>query len=150
MRNHAPVAAAAALCLFFIGDAAAQTPNPSPSADRYVQCNFRPQAQGCETLWQSAQEDDPASQSVKAAYEGYGRYLSAPVAALTDEDRRYLTSNAIRLPDDLSSADLSGLHHVINDPALAKDEMARRTAVNNFLTRAVAAELYCGFNACGT
>jgi hypothetical protein len=142
MRNHA--LAAIALCLFAAHGAAAQT----SAADPYIQCSFRPQAESCERLWQSSQ-DNPAAASVKAAYDGYGRYLRAPAAALTDDDRRYLADNAIRLPDDLSSENLSGLHHVINDPALAGDEKARRVAVNNFLTRAVEAELYCGFNSCG-
>ena len=150
MRNNAFLAASvvAVLCAGFSAHGAnAQQADPG-SPDTYVQCTFHPEAGKCEALWKSA-GSDPASQSVKAAYEGYARYLGAPAATLTDEDRRYLHDNAIRVPDDLSNADVSGLHYVINDPALAKDDVARRIAVNNFLTRAVAAELYCGFNTCG-
>jgi hypothetical protein len=150
MRSYArPVALAATVLCFFARGAAAQTTSVAPNADPYVQCSFRPQTNGCDTLWKNGDDGNPASQSVKAAYDGYGRYLRDPAANLTDEDRRYLTNNTIRLPDELTGADLSGLHHVINDPALTKDEAARLSAVNNFLNRAVAAQLYCGFNACG-
>jgi hypothetical protein len=147
MRNNVFLVtmAATALCIFFAPAANAQPPSP----DTYVKCNFRPQGDDCESLWRKGGNSDPAAESVKGAYLSYGRYLRAPAAALTDEDRRYLIGNDIKLPDDLSSADLSGLHYVINDPALGKDEAAWRRAVNGFITRAVEAELYCGFNGCG-
>ncbi|HVZ27287.1 MAG TPA: hypothetical protein VG798_01400 [Rhizomicrobium sp.] len=137
-----------------LGIVAALSPVPAGAAsaqtgdfNSYVQCNFRPQIAACRKLRDGA-ENSPAAEAVKAAYDGYGRYLLAPSAALTEADRHYLDQNGIRMPEGLSPADLSGLHHVINDPVTAADETARRIAVNNFLTRAVSAELYCSFNSC--
>jgi hypothetical protein len=118
------------------------------SDDRYTLCAFRPQAPSCEAVYQQALHDQsPVASSVKAAFEGYGRYVRNANGALTDNDRQYLAANGIRLPD-LTSEDQAGLHAVLNDPALQKDADARRIAVNNFLGHAVQAELYCGFNSC--
>ena len=58
-----------------------------------------------------------------------------------------MQDNQIELPLDLNAQDLGGLHNVINDPAL-KDGDAKVIAVQNFLSRAVQAELYCGLNGC--
>lgn len=120
----------------------------STEMDRYVLCTFRPQASACEAVYKQALHDDtPAAGAVKAAFEGYGRYVRNANGALTEDDRRYLAANDIRLPD-LTPEDQAGLHAVLNDPGLQKDANERRVAVNNFLGRAVQAELYCGFNSC--
>ncbi len=116
--------------------------------DRYVFCSFRPQAPSCGPVYRQAlQDQSPAAAAVKAAYDGYGRYVVNAKGALTADDRQFLAASAIRLPD-LTPQDQAGLHAVINDPALSKDAEAKRVAVNNFLSRAVQAELYCGFNSC--
>jgi len=115
--------------------------------DPHTACYFRPQAPACETLIRG-QDDSPAAEGVKASYQAYGRYLKNPSGGLTIQDRTYLKDNDIALPEMLGPANQSGLHAVINDPALAGDPDTRRHAVNNFLRHAVAAELYCGFNIC--
>ena len=67
---------------------------------------------------------------------------------MTPEDLKYLQANAIRLPDELSPAQKSGLHNVINDSALQGNPAAKNSAITNFIGRAVQADLYCGFNDC--
>lgn len=129
--------------------AAAGAPTDTASLEaQYIHCSFRPQDAGCAEAHQAAlKNDDPAAQSVRDAFTDYGRYLAMPAASLTDQDRAYLKDNNIALPADLDAANLSGLHHVIGDRALSGE--ARRMAVVNYLSRAVEAELYCAFNACG-
>ena len=125
--------------------AAAQSPI---SSDAYIQCSFHPQAAPCERIYRQADKDDnPGAAAVKAAYEGYGRYVKAPSPGMNEADRQYLKDNQISLPEDLAPEDLYGLHNVINDPGL-KDAADRRRAVNNYINRAVESELYCGFNGC--
>jgi hypothetical protein len=85
------------------------------------------------------------AQAVRAEYTSYARYLSG-TGSLTDADRQYLKDNGIMVPTDLSAVNQAGLHRVINDRSLTPD--LKRGAVNNFLSRAVQAELYCGFNDC--
>ena len=117
-------------------------------ADRYVFCSFRPQAASCQAVYQQALRDQsPGASAVKAAFDGYGRYVAHATGSLTEADKQFLTTNAVRLPE-LTPQDQAGLHAVINDPALAKDADARRIAVNNFISRAVQAEQYCNFNDC--
>jgi hypothetical protein len=112
--------------------------------DFYLLCAFYPKPGICEDVYRHAMTDkDIKAQAVRAEYEGYARYLGNG-QSLTDADRQYLRENQIRFPNDLSPADQGGLHNVINDPTLAKDADARRGAVNNFLSRAVEAQLYCG------
>ncbi len=114
----------------------------------YVRCSFYPQGTGCARAYQQALRDDsPAATSVRDAFKYYVRYLKPDSAGLTDDDKRYLAQNEIRIPFDLSAANLAGLHNVINDPGLASAN-ARRTAVNGFIARAVQAELYCGTSSC--
>jgi hypothetical protein len=86
-----------------------------------------------------------SAQAVRAEYTGYARYLNG-TGALTEADRQYLKNNTIIMPPGLSVTNQAGLHNVINDKSLSAD--ARRAAVNNFLSRAVQAELYCTFNDC--
>jgi hypothetical protein len=120
----------------------------STDMDRYVLCSFRPQTPSCERVYQLALHDQsPSANSVAAAFEGYGRYVRNAIGPLTDEDRRYLAASDIRLPD-LTPEDQAGLHALLSDPALQKDAAARRVAANNFISRAVQAELYCAFNSC--
>ena len=120
-----------------------------PPADPYTLCSFYPQGASCEAVYQQALKNEslPAARSVRDAFNSYARYLKPP-GALSEQDRAWLQDNQIRLPDDLSPADLGGLHNVIADSALANDAAARRNAVNNFISRALAAELFCGFNKC--
>ncbi len=124
-----------------------------PAADLYTLCAFYPQAAPCAALYQQVMRDtgetNPAAISVKQAFEGYGRYLSsAATSGLSQQDRDYLIANNVRIPDDLNAANKTGLHNVINDPALQADAEARLRAVNNFIGRARQAELYCHFNSC--
>ena len=96
-------------------DALAQNAN----ADRYVLCTFRPQANVCGDVYKQALTDSsPGADAVKAAFDGYGRYVRNASGGLTDDDKRYLSENGIRLPPDLTPEDQAGLHTVLNDPAL--------------------------------
>ena len=88
-----------------------------------------------------------SAEAVRDEYSGYARYLNG-AAPLTEADRQFLRDNGIRVPEDLNPANQTGLHNVINDASLSVD--AKRTAVNNFLSRAVEAEIYCGLNGCDT
>ena len=127
--------------------AAAQATAPDPA----TLCAFRPQSPPCEALYRKAlaEPDDPGAQAVKAAMEGYGRYVKNAKGGLTDQDHRFLAQNGIPLPPgDLTEEDQAGLHAVINDPAFSADADAHQRAVNNFLSRAVQAELFCAFNIC--
>jgi len=120
---------------------------PAASAqDLYPLCALYPKPGTCEAVYRQALRDDAISaQAVKAEYEGYVRYLGGS-ATLTETDRQYLRQNGIRIVGDLTPANQAGLHNVINDPALAGQ--ARLLAVNNFVGRAIQAELYCSFNRC--
>jgi hypothetical protein len=122
---------------------------PAASAqDLYPVCAFYPKPGTSEEVYRQAMRDNSISaEAVRAEYTGYARYLYG-AAALTEADRQFLRNNGIRVPEDLNPANQAGLHNVINDASLSAD--ARRVAVNNFLSRAVEAELYCGFNSCGT
>jgi hypothetical protein len=144
-KFHVPVLPATFCALTSSTMAHAQT-NPT---DQYIYCTFRPQAASCDAIYRLALRDpSPSAQSVKAAFEGYGRYVRNARGTLSEDDRGYLKTNGITLPPDLTAEDQAGLHAVINDSVLAKDADARRLAVNNFLSRAVQAELYCSFNSC--
>ena len=128
-------------------EAAANAPG---AGDAYMLCAFYPKPGTCERIYRKAMTDkDIAAEAVRAEYAGYVKYLGGN-GTLSETDRQYLRDNRITLPDGLSAADQSGLHNVINDPAFAGDADARRIAVNNFLTRAVEAELYCSFSNCST
>jgi hypothetical protein len=125
--------------------APAGSANKSPE-DLYLLCAFYPKAGTCESVYRQALQDASISaQAVRAEYTGYARYLVG-TATLTGADRQYLKENDITIPNDLSVADQAGLHNVINDATLDGD--AKRAAVNNFLSRAIEAELYCGLNGC--
>ncbi|HWY60561.1 MAG TPA: hypothetical protein VNW15_01540 [Rhizomicrobium sp.] len=141
-RSHLPAILILAACL----PARAQN---SAAPDPYTLCAFYPQASSCGQVYQQALTDTtPASGAVRDAFRYYARYLTNPAPALTDQDRAYLTANDIDLPSDLVASDLGGLHNVINDPELAADAEARSRAVNNFINRAVEAEIYCGLSSC--
>jgi hypothetical protein len=118
-------------------------------ADPYTFCSFYPQGAPCGQVYQQALKDNssPAAGSVRDAFGSYARYLKPP-ASLGDQDRAWLKNNDITEPG-LTQANLGGLHNVINDPTLTKDPASQRAAVNNFITRALEAELFCGFNNCG-
>jgi hypothetical protein len=118
-----------------------------PAQDLYMLCAFYPKPGTCEAVYRKAMSDNSIfAQAVRAEYTGYVRYLGG-TETLTDMDRQYLKENGIMVPFDLSGANQAGLHNVISDPSLTAD--AKRAAVNNFLSRAVEAELYCNFNSCG-
>jgi len=109
-------------------------------------CAFYPNPGTCKPVYQRAMKDTSISaQAVRAEYLGYARYVNG-TGSLTDADRQYLRNNKILMPPSLNAANQAGLHNVINDTGLNPD--ARRAAVNNFLSRAVEAELYCSFNDC--
>ncbi len=115
--------------------------------DLYLVCGFYPRPGTCEKVYQQAMRDTSiAAQAVRAEYLGYARYLKGG-GSLTDADRQYLRNNGIWLPAGLTPANQAGLHNVINDPSLSP--ASRHIAVNNFLSRAVEAELYCRLNGCG-
>jgi hypothetical protein len=119
----------------------------APAADLYSLCALYPKPGTCEDVYRQALQDDAISaQAVKAEYEGYVRYLGGN-GPLTEEDRQYLSRHGIRVAGELTPANQAGLHNVINDPALSAE--ARLLAVNNFVGRAIQAELYCSFNHCG-
>jgi hypothetical protein len=114
--------------------------------DLYLLCAFYPKPGVCESVYRKAMRDsDITAEAVKAEYLGYARYLGGN-GRLNDADRQYLKDNGIQVPQDLTAANQAGLHNVIGDPTLTADE--KRAAVNNFLGRAVEAELYCSFNTC--
>lgn len=121
-------------------------PQTNSGQDLYMVCAFYPKRGACDRIYQQAMtRDDISTQAVKAEYNGYVRYLTGK-AALTDTDRQWLKENGILMPAQLSPDNQAGLHNVINDKSLNPE--SRRAAVNNFLGRAVQAELYCRFNNC--
>jgi len=135
--NHLPAA---------IQPSSTSTGPSTPGQDLYMMCAFYPKPGTCETVYQRAMKDTSiTAEAVRAEYTGYARYLNG-AGSLTDADRQYLKDNGITVPTDLSAVNQAGLHRVINDPSLNPD--LKREAVNNFLSRAVQAELYCGFNDC--
>lgn len=114
--------------------------------DLYLLCSFYPKPGTCESVYRKAMNDSSiAAEAVRAEYMGYARYLNG-TGKLTDADREYLKSIGITVPKDLNSANQIGLHNVINDSKIAPEN--KRTSINNFLSRAVQAELYCAFNSC--
>ena len=131
-----------------LGCLAAAPATAQPAPELYTLCSFYPQGAPCEAVYQQALKDQsaPAARSVRDAFTYYARYLKTP-AQFGDADRAWLADNQINMPD-LNQANLNGLHNVINDPELAPDAAAHRAAVNNFISRALEAELYCGFNSC--
>jgi hypothetical protein len=125
---------------------ASQSGATNSPQDLYMVCAFYPKPGTCEDVYQRAMRDNSISaEAVRAEYTGYARYLNG-AATLNDQDRQLLNDNGIRVPQDLSPTNQAGLHNVINDASLSSD--AKRTAINNFVSRAVEAELYCGFNNC--
>jgi hypothetical protein len=115
--------------------------------DRYAACSFYPQGAGCDQVYRQALKDNsPAALPVRDAFQKYARYLRMPAAELTAQDRRWLKDSGIRLPA-LNPINQAGLHNLLHDQALKEGE-AKRSAVNNFIGRAVQAELYCSFNSC--
>jgi hypothetical protein len=125
---------------------ASQSGATASPQDLYMVCAFYPKPGTCEDVYQHAMRDNSISaQAVRAEYTGYARYLNG-AETLSEADRQFLKDSGIRVPQDLSPANQAGLHNVINDSSLSGD--AKRAAVNNFLSRAVEAELYCGFNNC--
>jgi hypothetical protein len=118
----------------------------APGKDLYMVCAFYAKPGTCETVYQQAMKDTSiTAEAVRAEYTGYARYLNG-AGSLTDADRQYLKDNDITVPPDLTAVNQAGLHNVINDPSLIPH--VKRVAVNNFVSRAVEAELYCGFNNC--
>ena len=115
--------------------------------DRYAACSLYPQGAGCEQVYRQALKDSsPWALPVREAFHKYARYLKMPAAELTPEDHRWLKDNDIPLPV-LSPVNRSGLHNLLHDQTI-KDGADKRSAVNNFIGRAVQAELYCSFNSC--
>jgi hypothetical protein len=113
----------------------------------YLLCAFYPKPGTCEGVYRHAMDDSSiTAQAVRAEYSGYVRYLDG-AQDLTDADRRYLAENNILMPAGLDARDQAGLHNVIAAPGLTAQQ--RLVAVNDFLSRAVQAELYCGFHDCG-
>ncbi len=125
------------------------TPSSPPDRlgqDLYMLCAFYPKPGTCENIYRRAMQNQSIiAQAVKAEYTGYARYLGGS-ASLSYTDRQYLKDHGIWIPGDLSLANQAGLHNVINDASLGAD--AKQAAINNFISRAVEAELYCGFNSC--
>ncbi len=115
----------------------------------YTRCSFRPQSPGCAAVYQKAlTQKGPDASAVRQAFHDYARYLTPTGSGLTVTDRQFLDDSSITLPSGLTDADLAGLHNVINDPAFAANKAARQAAVNNFLSRAVEAGLYCDLGSC--
>jgi hypothetical protein len=128
--------------------AAAISGQASDPAALYTPCTFYPQSEGCRDVYQYALRDkNPTAESVRRAFTQYARYLTPTGGGLTEDDQNFLKDNNIQVPKDLNAANRAGLHNVINDPSL-RTPSERRAAVNGFLSRAVAAELYCGLNVC--
>jgi hypothetical protein len=145
------IAVAITLSLGILAATASGQAQIPDSASLYIKCTFYPQAGVCDQVYQTAiaERDNPAAAAVRDEYDGYGRYLKSTSTALTPEDVEYLKDNAVDLPEELSPAQLSGLHNVLTDPALQNDAREKNAAINNFLNRAVEADLYCAFNDCG-
>lgn len=120
------------------------------TTELYTLCALHPEAAACEKVIQNAmQQSGPDAQAVREAYESYARYLKDPSTGLTEADRRYLQDNNISVPNWLSATQMAGLHNVINDQSLVRDDQARNAAINRFIAHAVQSSLYCDFNACG-
>lgn len=115
----------------------------------YNRCALNPVIDGCADAYKHAQHDDsPQAVAVRDAYQHYARYLKGAKILLTDSDFVYLRENQIAIPFELNAQDKAGLHNVINDPSLVSDPLSRKAEVNNFISRATEAELYCYFNVC--
>lgn len=126
----------------------AAIPTPTENRATYL-CIFAPQPGQCDAVYRKALHDaSPEGSSVRDAYEHYARYLKGE-NTLTDVDRQYLKASQTSVPDDLSPMQTSGLHNVINDPALARTAGDRKAAVTNYLSRAEEANIYCGLESCG-
>ena len=111
-------------------------------------CIFAPDPVKCEPVYRNALKDpSPESTSVRESYEHYAKYLKDPHNTLSDADRQFIKANAIQMPDDLTPAQLSGLHAVINDRVTGGAE-DRKAAVVNYLLRAGEANIYCGIESC--
>ena len=140
MRTLATVLLSAALAIL-------PFPLSGQPLDRYSSCSLYPQGADCDQVYRQALKDNSlAALPVREAFQNYARYLKMPAAELTAEDQRWLKDNSIRLPA-LSAANRAGLHHLLQDQAL-KEGDSKRSAVHNFIGRAVQAELYCSFNSC--
>jgi hypothetical protein len=112
-------------------------------------CTFAPQPDPCAPVYRKAMHSrDPSAEALREADERYARYLKNDKNTLTAADRQYLMGLEVGLPDDLNSAQQSGLHNVINDPALQTKADDRKAAVVNFILRAEEANIYCGQNSC--
>jgi hypothetical protein len=129
------------------GNSGASSVQSGPSLEDF--CTFAPQPDPCAPVYRKAmRSSSPAAETIRAAYERYARYLKNDENTLTAADRQYLIGLEIGLPDDLNSAQQSGLHNVINDPALQTKADDRKAAVINFILRAEEANIYCGQNSC--
>lgn len=112
-------------------------------------CTFAPEPDLCAPVYSKAMHGRaPADEALREAFERYARYLMDDKNTLSDADRLYLKTVDIDLPDDLNPAQQSGLHNVINDPALRKNADDRKAAVINYILRAEEANIYCGQYSC--
>jgi hypothetical protein len=80
----------------------------------------------------------------------FNDYEQNAADTLTNDDLRYLRDNQIRLPNELSQAQKSGLHGVINEPKTKNDPAARSGQVNYYLDLAVEQTINCAINPQGT
>ena len=126
----------------------ATTSPAAASRQQNFRCLLAPELRLCDAMFQRSLHDSaPASQSLHDTYERYARYLTGR-HALTDADRQYLRTGQFDLPNDLTPEQTSGLHNVINDPALRKSAADRKSDVTNYLLRAEEANIYCGLQSC--
>ncbi len=73
-------------------------------------------------------------------------YEQGAAVGLGDSDLRYLADNQIRIPNELSPAQLGGLHRVVSDPKMQKDPATRKMQVDYYLNLAVKQTIQCAIN----
>lgn len=73
-------------------------------------------------------------------------YEQGAAVGLGDSDLQYLADNQIRIPNELSPAQLGGLHRVVSDPKTQKDPATRKMQVDYYLNLAVKQTIQCAIN----
>jgi hypothetical protein len=84
--------------------------------------------------------DSPLTQEQFDAYE------QGAAVGLSNTDLQYLADNQIRIPNELSPAQIGGLHRVVSEPKTQKDPATRKKQVDYYLNLAVKQTIQCAIN----